>query len=71
MDEHEDSAARERDTGMGYPEEAPAGSGIDPREHPENEVTPDHDEPHTNSEEDGDPAQATGNPKAAGGGDSP
>jgi hypothetical protein len=54
-------------TGQGYPEEGEPDSGIDAREHPENEATPDTDAPQTSPDEDGDPSQATGNPRAAGG----
>jgi hypothetical protein len=53
-------------TGRGYPEEGDPGTGIDAREHPENEVTPDTGAPRTIREEDGDAGQATGNPRAAG-----
>jgi hypothetical protein len=66
--EHDDtSTARERDTGQGYPEEAPPGSGIDAREHAEDDVIADEDAPETSASRDGEPSQATGNPKAAGG----
>jgi hypothetical protein len=54
------------DVGEGLPEDGPPGTGIDPQEHPENEV-PDPDGAATSKAEDGDPGQATGNPKAAGG----
>jgi len=68
MNQHEDDAPREHDTGMGYPEEGPPGSGMDPREHSENDVTPEHDDaPQADADHDGDPGQATGNPRAAGG----
>jgi hypothetical protein len=53
------------DAGEGYPEDNQPGTGIDPKEHPENEVTGD-DAPDTSSAEDGDPGQATGNRRAAG-----
>jgi hypothetical protein len=53
------------DAGAGYPEDSPPGTGVDPKKHPENEVT-DADAPGTTTPEDGDPGQATGNPKAAG-----
>ena len=53
-------------TGQGYPEEQPAGAGIDAREHPEDDVTDDAHAPTTSPARDGDPGQATGNPKAAG-----
>jgi hypothetical protein len=36
-------------------------------EHAENEAAPEPGSPRTSTEEDGDPGQATGNPKAAGG----
>jgi hypothetical protein len=55
-------------TGQGYPEESQPGLGIDAHDHPENDVTPDDDRaPETSTSDDGDPSQATGNPKAAGG----
>ena len=64
MNEHE----RTKDTtGQGYPEEHEPGTGIDAREHPEDDVTPDTDAPHTTSEQDREPSQATGNPHASGG----
>ena len=66
-DERDERTSRQQDTGEGYPEEGPPGSGIDAREHAEDDVTPDHDAPQTTSDEDGDPSQATGNPDAAGG----
>jgi hypothetical protein len=50
------------DAGAGYPEDAPPGTGMDPKEHAENAVA-DGDE---RGRPDGDPGQATGNPKAAG-----
>jgi len=53
------------DVGAGLPEDAPAGMGIDPAEHAENDAGC-ADAPDTTSSEDGDPGQATGNPKAAG-----
>jgi hypothetical protein len=56
------------DVGEGLPEDGPPETGIDPKEHPENEI-PDADAPGTSTSEDGDPDQATGNPKAAGGDD--
>ena len=58
---------RESNTGLGYPEEGPSGGGMPAEEHAENEATPDREAPHTSTDEDGDPGQATGNPKAAGG----
>ena len=66
MDEDESTPGR-KDTGQGYPEQGQPGSGIDAREHAEDDVTPDHDAPETSADDDGDPSQATGNPDAAGG----
>lgn len=54
-------------TGQGYPEENQPGTGIDARDHAEDDVTPDGDAPETSPAQDGDPSQATGNPNAAGG----
>jgi hypothetical protein len=54
-------------TGQGYPEEQPAGAGIDAREHPEDDVADGDDAPQTSPRRDGDAGQATGNPRAAGG----
>ena len=54
-------------TGQGYPEENQRGTGIDARDHAEDDVTPEHDAPETHPDRDGDPSQATGNPHAAGG----
>jgi len=54
------------DAGPGLPEDGQPGTGIDPQEHAENEVDPDH-APRTSTSHDSDPAKATGNPKAAGG----
>ncbi|MEA2141925.1 MAG: hypothetical protein QOI64_355 [Solirubrobacteraceae bacterium] len=68
IDEHDDDAAADGETtGQGYPEEQPAGAGIDAREHPEDDVADGGDAPSTSPERDGDPGQATGNPRAAGG----
>jgi hypothetical protein len=53
------------DAGAGYPEDSQPGTGIDPKDHPENEVG-DDDAPETRAPEDGDAGQATGNPRAAG-----
>jgi hypothetical protein len=65
---HESNEKQGRDTtGQGYPEENQPGLGIDARDHPEDDVTPEDDAPEASSERDGDPSQATGNPKAAGG----
>jgi hypothetical protein len=52
------------DVGEGYPEDAPPGTGIDPQEHAENELSTEQSAAGANR--DGDPGQATGNPKAAG-----
>ena len=52
--------------GQGYPEEQPAGAGIDAHDHPEDDVTDADDAPSTSPRRDGDPGQATGNPRAAG-----
>ena len=54
-------------TGQGYPEENQPGTGIDAHDHAEDEVTPEPDGPDTHPAKDGDPSQATGNPRAAGG----
>ncbi|HUR84427.1 MAG TPA: hypothetical protein VMY78_03715 [Solirubrobacteraceae bacterium] len=65
--EHQDEAPAE--VGAGYPENAETpdpGTGIDPRDHAENKI-PAPDAPKTSKDEDGDPGQATGNPRAAGG----
>ena len=62
-----DDETPRQDTGQGYPEQGQPGSGIDPREHAEDDVIPDHDAPETSPDDDGDPSQATGNPDAAGG----
>ena len=68
IDEHADDDAPEGadTTGQGYPEEQPAGAGIDARDHPEDDVVEDDDAPETSPARDGDPGQATGNPRAAG-----
>jgi hypothetical protein len=58
---------RRRDAGQGYPEDGQPGTGIDPRAHPENDAAPEDEAPRTSSDDDGDPSQATGNPRAAGG----
>jgi len=62
----DDDEPRDRDVGQGYPEEAPPGTGIDAREHPEQDIGAD-DAPDTSKPEDADPGKATGNPRAAGG----
>ncbi len=54
------------DVGEGYPEEGQPGTGIDPKEHAENEVAKTSE----GDPDDVDPGQATGNPKAAGADDS-
>jgi hypothetical protein len=51
------------DAGAGYPEDGQPGIGMDPREHAENDVPA--GKVH-GGREDGDPGQATGNPRAAG-----
>jgi hypothetical protein len=61
MSEHEQQPT---DAGEGYPEDGQPGTGIDPAEHAENEVA--GNAPDANQRDDGDPGQATGNPKAAG-----
>jgi hypothetical protein len=70
IDEHEhddDAPEGATTTGQGYPEEQPAGAGIDARDHPEDDVTDAGKAPSTSSRRDGDAGQATGNPRAAGG----
>jgi hypothetical protein len=67
MDHDEDTERQEETTGQGYPEEGQPGMGIDAREHAEDDVTPDDDAPEKSSDQDSDPSQATGNPRAAGG----
>jgi hypothetical protein len=67
MNSHEDHTLRDGDTGQGYPEQSQPGTGIDPQDHAEDDVTPDHDAPATDTARDGDAGQATGNPNAAGG----
>ena len=64
---HDDAPDGATTTGQGYPEEQPAGAGIDAREHPEDDVVEGDDAPQTSSSRDGDAGQATGNPRAAGG----
>jgi len=68
-DEHDeqDRPTGGETTGQGYPEENQPGTGIDARDHAEDDVTPDDDAPDTSPSRDGDPSQATGNPNAAGG----
>ena len=68
MTEHHDDTGPEGETtGQGYPEEGPPGSGIDARDHAEDDVPADDDDaPRSESEPEGDPGQATGNPRAAG-----
>jgi hypothetical protein len=53
------------DSGEGLPEDGQPGTGVDPREHPENEAagTGASD---AGDAKDGDAGQATGNPRAAG-----
>lgn len=69
IDEHQQDDAPEGadTTGQGYPEEQPPGAGIDARDHPEDDVVDAGDAPSPSAERDGDPGQATGNPRAAGG----
>jgi hypothetical protein len=67
MNHDEDTERQEETTGQGYPEEGQPGMGIDAHDHAEDDVTPDDDAPETSAEQDGDPSQATGNPRAAGG----
>ena len=62
MNEHEPAP---RDVGAGLPEDAPAGMGIDPTEHSENEAAGSAARD-ASTKKDGDPGQATGNPRAAG-----
>ena len=66
---HDDDEKHGADTtGQGYPEENQPGLGIDAGDHPEDDVAPDGESaPQTSTGDDGDPSQATGNPKAAGG----
>jgi hypothetical protein len=54
---------RDVDVGAGYPEEQPGGAnpGVQRRQR-----EGDRDAPDTSTDEDGDPGQATGNPRAAG-----
>lgn len=67
-DEKHDPPPATDTTGQGYPEESQPGTGIDARDHAEDDVTPDADDaPQSKPERDGDPSQATGNPNAAGG----
>ena len=66
MNTDDEAPRRERDAGQGYPEESQPGTGIDARDHPENDAAPD-ETPDRDTDADGDPSQATGNPKAAGG----
>jgi hypothetical protein len=67
MSDHDENERQEQTTGQGYPEENQPGTGIDARDHAEDDVTPDDDAPATSPTKDGDPSQATGNPQAAGG----
>jgi hypothetical protein len=68
MSQHDESdSERRRDTGEGYPEESQPGTGVDAREHAEDDATPEHDAPETSTSQDSDPSHATGNPNAAGG----
>lgn len=65
-DEHDHEPRRDT-TGQGYPEESQPGTGIDARDHAEDEVTPEHEAPESGPERDSEPSKATGNPNAAGG----
>jgi hypothetical protein len=67
MSDHDETPPRPGSTGQGYPEDDQPGVGIDAKDHPEDDVTPDDDVPETSTREDGDAGQATGNPNAAGG----
>ena len=60
-----DDEQRPASVGAGLPEDAPPDMGMDPAEHSENAVEGD-DAPDTTTSRDGDPGQATGNPRAAG-----
>jgi hypothetical protein len=51
------------DAGPGLPEDGQPGTGMDPQEHAENEAAP---ADAGREQHDGDPGQATGNPRAAG-----
>lgn len=67
-DTEKDASSRAQDTtGQGYPEESQPGTGIDARDHPEDEVAPDADAPETSPQRDSEPSKSTGNPNAAGG----
>jgi len=58
-----------RDIGQGYPEENQAGTGAGANTEQLTDNEPDNgsdDAPRTSTDDDGDPGQATGNPKAAG-----
>ncbi len=63
-------AGIDRDIGQGYPEENQpgTGAGAHAQERSDAEAVPGApDAPDTDSEQDSDPGQATGNPRAAGG----
>ena len=62
----EDDPTPAETTGQGYPEENQPGTGIDAREHAEDDVADDDDAPSNHPQGDGDAGQATGNPRAAG-----
>jgi hypothetical protein len=53
------------DAGAGYPEDGQPGTGMDPKEHAENDAPP-PDTAREDEQRDGGPGQATGNPRAAG-----
>jgi hypothetical protein len=55
------------DVGAGYPEDNQPGTGIDPKRHAENDIDGGDDNGESKTARDGDPGQATGNPRAAGG----
>jgi hypothetical protein len=54
------------DVGAGYPEDGQPGTGIDPHDHAEDDI-PGDDRAENKTRQDGEPSEATGNPKAAGG----
>jgi hypothetical protein len=58
-----------QDIGQGYPEESQGGSGAGAHAEQRADDEPGDeagDAPHTSGDHDGDPGQATGNPRAAG-----
>lgn len=68
-DEKHDTPGGSDTTGQGYPEEQPAGIGIDAHDHAEDDIPADddHGAPQTSPDRDSEPSKATGNPHAAGG----